>query len=50
MLSYLFYYLELAYLYSSGQPKPAYFGGVRIPILDMTGTPLEARKCRETFI
>ena len=30
--------------YSSGQPKPAYFAAVGIPIWDVTGTPPEARK------
>jgi hypothetical protein len=37
-------------MYSTGHAKPAYFEAVNIPILDMTGTPLEVHKCWETFI
>ena len=36
--------------YSCRQAKPTYFRAASIPILDMTGTPLEAHKCWETFI
>jgi hypothetical protein len=37
-------------MYSRRQPKPTYFVAVGIPILDMTETPPEARKCWKTFI
>jgi len=36
--------------YSHGQPKPANFVAVGIPILDMTETPPEAWKCWKMFI
>ena len=36
--------------YSTGQAKPTYFGAVSIPMLDMTGMPLEVHKCWKTLI
>jgi hypothetical protein len=41
---------HLRTMYSPGQPKPAYFAAVGIPIRDMTETTPEARKCWEAFI
>ena len=54
-MTYKFPYKESSYIrvpavHSRGQPKPAYFVAVGIPIRDMTGMPPEARKCWKTSI